>query len=170
MYAYIKGVQKEWRIRKVDCKAAEGIDAVDSGDLWSLYQKCTKSYDTQQWKESRENPGYKEGVKLGIIYDYTAGAMAYPDSLEKASRTVVTAEIGKSVSRMRHVIEYKKGKFRGLMPLELERLNMFPDNWTEYEGISDSRRGFLMGNALVVGIVERLAGPLAKLIRDRSEQ
>jgi DNA (cytosine-5)-methyltransferase 1 len=96
--------------------------------------------------------------------------MAYPDPLDNPSRTVVTAEIGKSVSRMRHVIEYEEGKFRGLMPLELERLNMFPDNWTEYEGISDSRRGFLMGNALVVGIVKRLAGPLAKLIRDRSEQ
>ncbi len=96
--------------------------------------------------------------------------MAYPDSLDKPSRTVVTAEIGKSVSRMRHIIEYEKGKYRRLIPLELERLNMFPDNWTEYEGISDSRRGFLMGNALVVGIVERLAGPLAKLIRDRREQ
>ena len=56
------------------------------------------------------------------------------------------------------------------MPVELERLNQFPDNWTDIPGISDSRRGFLMGNALVVGIVERLAGPLAKLIRDRSEQ
>lgn len=169
MYAYIKGVQKEWRIRKADRKAAEEIDAGDE-NLWNLYQRCTKGYKTKLWADSRKNPGYKEGAKLGIIYDYTAGAMAYPDSLEKASRTVVTAEIGKSVSRMRHVIEYEKGKYRGLMPLELERLNMFPDNWTEYEGISDSRRGFLMGNALVVGIVERLSGPLAKLIRDRSEQ
>ena len=73
---------------------------------------------------------------------------------------------------MRHVIENppESGNYRGLMPIELERLNMFPDNWTDYEGISDSKRGFLMGNALVVGIVERLAGPLAKLIRDRSEQ
>jgi len=169
MYAYIKGEQKEWRIRKDERKDAEGIDT-GNGNLWDLYQRCTKGYDTQRWKDSRENSGYKVGVKLGIIYDYTAGAMAYPDPLDKASRTVVTAEIGKSVSRMRHVIEYEKGKFRGLMPLELERLNMFPDNWTEYEGISDSRRGFLMGNALVVGIVKRLAGPLAKLIRDRSEQ
>ena len=129
-----------------------------------------KGYDTQLWVESRNNPAYKEGVRIGIIYDYTAGAMAYPDPLDKASRTVVTAEIGKSVSRMRHVIEYEKGKFRGLMPEELEQLNMFPKGWTEYEGISDSKRGFLMGNALVVGIVERLAVPLAKLIRDRSEQ
>ena len=168
MYAYIKGEQKEWRIRKDDRKDAEGIDAGD-GNLWDLYQRCTKGYDTQLWVESRKNPAYKEGVKMGIIYDYTAGAMAYPDPLDKASRTVVTAEIGKSVSRMRHVIEYEKDKFRGLMPEELEQLNMFPKGWTEYEGISDSKRGFLMGNALVVGIVERLAEPLAELIRHRSE-
>ena len=93
--------------------------------------------------------------------------MAYPDSLDKASRTVVTAEIGKSVSRMRHVIEYEKGKFRGLMPEELEQLNMFPKGWTEYEGISDSRRGFLMGNALVVGVISRLRKPLRQLINSR---
>ena len=168
MYAYIKGEQKEWRIRKEDRKDAEGIDA-GNGNLWDLYQRCTKGYETKLWADSRENSGYKEGVKQKIIYDYTAGAMAYPDPLNKASRTVVTAEIGKSVSRMRHVIEYEEGKFRGLMPLELERLNMFPDNWTEYEGISDSRRGFLMGNALVVGVVERLAPHLAGLIRRREE-
>lgn len=169
MYAYIKGEQKEWRIRKEDRKDAEEIPA-GNGSLWDLYQRCTKGYDTQLWVESRKNPAYKEGVRIGIIYDYTAGAMAYPDPLDKASRTVVTAEIGKSVSRMRHVIEYEKGKFRGLMPEELEQLNMFPKGWTEYEGISDSKRGFLMGNALVVGIVEDLAKPLAKLIRDRREQ
>ena len=168
-YRYIKGQQKEWRIRKADMDKAKEINDGDNGNLWDLYQRCTKGYDTKLWEDSRENPAYNEGVELGIIYDYTAGAMAYPDSLDKASRTVVTAEIGKSVSRMRHIIEYEKGKYRRLMPLELERLNMFPDNWTEYDGISDSRRGFLMGNALVVGIIERLAGPLSKLIRNRSE-
>jgi len=55
------------------------------------------------------------------------------------------------------------------MPVELERLNGFPSNWTQVGNISDSRRGFLMGNALVVGIVEDLAKPLADLIRNRSE-
>ena len=75
---------------------------------------------------------------------------------------MVTAEIGKSVSRMRHVIEYEDGKFRRLMPVELEQLNMFPKDWTKIEGISDSKRGFLMGNASGDGgIIERLAGPLA---------
>ena len=114
-------------------------------NLWDLYQKCTKSYDTKLWDESRINQGYKEGVLKGIIYNYTAGSMSYPDPLDKPSRTVVTAEIGKSVSRMRHIIEYKKGKYRRLMPIELERLNMFPDNWTRYPGISDSRRRVFNG-------------------------
>ena len=52
------------------------------------------------------------------------------------------------------------------MPVELERLNGFPSDWTKVGGVSDSRRGFLMGNALVVGIVERLAEPLADLLRN----
>ena len=43
---------------------------------------------------------------------------------------------------------------RRLTPVELERLNMFPDNHTE--GPTDGKRAFFMGNALVIGIVERL--------------
>jgi len=164
-YRYIKGEQKEWRIRKADSELADSIDAGNGMTLWSYYQTLTKSYDTASWAESRGNQGYLAGVEKKIIYNYTAGKMAFPDSLQNPSRTVVTAEIGKSVSRMRHVIEYEKGKFRRLIPVELERLNGFPTNWTEVGGTSDSRRGFLMGNALVVGIVKRLAGPLAEMIR-----
>ena len=164
MYSYVKGVQKEWRIRKKDESRARVIDAGGDGDLWELYQKCTKGYRTDYWADSRSNPGYLKGLQQGLIYEYTAGAMAYPDSLDKPSRTVVTAEIGKSVSRMRHVIEYERGKYRRLMPLELERLNEFPDDWTELKGISDSRRGFLMGNALVVGVITRLRNPLREII------
>ena len=39
---------------------------------------------------------------------------------------------------------------------------MFPDNFTKFEGVSDSRRGFLMGNALVVGIVTKIGNILKK--------
>lgn len=41
------------------------------------------------------------------------------------------------------------------MPIELERLNIFPDNHTA--GSSNLLRDFLMGNTLVTGIVERAA-------------
>ena len=50
------------------------------------------------------------------------------------------------------------GRHRRLTPIELERLNGFPDDWTD--GYSDSRRAFLMGNALVVGVVERIGAVL----------
>ena len=46
------------------------------------------------------------------------------------------------------------------MPLELERLNMFPDNHT-VEG-TDAKRAFFMGNALVVGVVTKLGKQLIK--------
>ena len=81
--------------------------------------------------------------------------MAFPDSLEKASRTIITGEGGASPSRFKHIIKTDSGRYRRLTPLELERLNMFPDNHTK--GASDIRRAFLMGNALVTGIVENLA-------------
>ena len=88
---------------------------------------------------------------------------------DRTSRTVVTDEIGRTPSRMRHIIEYEEGRYRRLSPEETERLNGFPAGWTDIEGIKPSRRGFLMGNALVVGIIERLREPLKRLINSRSE-
>ena len=83
--------------------------------------------------------------------------MKFPDKLDSPSRTIITSEGGKSPSRFKHIIDPKNNeKYRRLTPVELERLNMFPDNHTKYEGITNSKRAFLMGNALVVGVVERI--------------
>ena len=49
------------------------------------------------------------------------------------------------------------GKYRRLTPVELERLNGFPDNHTKIDSVSDTRRAFFMGNALVTGVVTRIA-------------
>ena len=88
--------------------------------------------------------------------------MAFPDSLDKPSRTILTGEGGKTPSRFKHVIRIGR-KYRRLTPLELERLAGFPDNWTKLEsGITDGRRAFFVGNALVVGIVELIGRQLAK--------
>jgi DNA (cytosine-5)-methyltransferase 1 len=104
----------------------------------------------------------------GFSYKYSEGRMAFPDSLEKPSRTILTGEGGATPSRFKHVIE-TKGGLRRLLPLELERLCGFPDNWTAPENlgyrVSDGRRAFFMGNALVVGVVERIGAALADEIR-----
>src|SRR5690606_10620943 len=93
-------------------------------------------------------------------YHYSEGGMVFPDPLDKASRTIITGEGGKSASRFKHVVQTPKG-FRRLTPIELERLNMFPDDHTELEGVSDAKRAFFMGNALVVGAVEKIGHVLA---------
>ena len=98
--------------------------------------------------------------KTGFKYFYTEGPIAFPDPIEKPARTIITGEGGRSPSRFKHVIKVN-GRYRRLMPIELEQLNGFPKRHTE--GASDGRRAFMMGNALVVGVVERIGCAL----RDR---
>ena len=100
----------------------------------------------------------------GEDYIYSEGAMPFPDNLDVPARTMLTSESG--TSRMTHVIEdYKTGRLRLLTPIECERINGFPDNWTN-TGMTDKKRYFMMGNALVVGVVEKIGMELEKIIED----
>ncbi len=98
----------------------------------------------------------------GFEYNYSEGGMIFPDPLDKPSRTIITGEGGAAASRFKHVVKTSEGKLRRLMPIELERLNMFPDNHTE--SATDIKRAFFMGNALVVGVVERIGKNLLNYI------
>jgi DNA (cytosine-5)-methyltransferase 1 len=108
-------------------------------------------------KEMRKN-------SQGFEYNYSEGGMIFPDPLDKPSRTIITGEGGKSASRFKHVIKTSKG-YRRLSPVELERLNMFPDNHTKFEGVTDTKRAFFMGNALVVGVIEKIGVALKTKIK-----
>ncbi len=96
----------------------------------------------------------------GHRYFYTEGAIPFPDPLDQPSRTILTGEGGATPSRFKHVVRTPSGRYRRLTPVELERLNGFPDGWTD-TGMSDGRRAFMMGNALVVGVVARVGAALA---------
>lgn len=98
-------------------------------------------------------------------YNYSEGAMIFPDALDNASRTIITGEGGSSPSRFKHVVKSERG-LRRLTPVELERLNMFPDNHTKLDGITDTKRAFFMGNALVVGVIEKIGLALSKKINN----
>lgn len=108
----------------------------------------------ERWKYMKGSKSEMRKSPEGYEYRYSEGAMAFPDYLDRPSRTIITGEGGAGPSRFKHVVLTPSGRYRRLTPLELERLNMFPDNHTF--GATDSRRAFLMGNALVTGIVEKV--------------
>ena len=120
-----------------------------------------------EWDMWKYLKGSKKELKTnkaeGYQYKYAEGSMVFPDNLESPSRTIITGEGGASPSRFKHVIEHN-GKERRLISKELERLNMFPDDHTKNKLVSDTKRAFLMGNALVVGVVEKIGIELNKIM------
>lgn len=118
--------------------------------------------DMKKWEYLKGSKSEPRKSSSGHVYTYSEGAMIFPDALDNASRTIVTGEGGATASRFKHVVKTKNGKLRRLTPIELERLNMFPDNHTE--GMTDAKRAFFMGNALVVGIIEKLGQSLVNQI------
>lgn len=104
----------------------------------------------------------------GHEYMYSEGGMQPYDSLDLPSRTMLTSE--GSVNRSTHLLKIN-GRYRLLTPIEAERLQAFPDDWTKYKltengdikEVSDRMRMFFMGNALVTDIVKRIGIELKKI-------
>lgn len=126
-----------------------------------------KSSDLKKWEYLKGGKKEERQSKDGHKYYYSEGGMVFPDQLDRPSRTIVTGEGGVSPSRFKHVIKTKSGRLRRLTPIELERLNMFPDNHTA--GIPDITRAFIMGNALVVGVIRRVGKHLVNFCVDKKE-
>ena len=122
--------------------------------------------DLPKWQYEKGAKKINRVSKDGFEYVFSEGGMAFPDYLDKPSRTMITGEGGSSPSRFKHVVKTPSGRYRRLIPIELERLNMFPDNHTLHQEVSDGRRAFLMGNALVCGIVEQIGKSLYRFIYD----
>ena len=143
------------------------------GDILLPEKDIPESYYINE--SSLEKWEYLKGAKKekrvnkasGFEYNYVEGPMVFPDALDRPSRTIVTGEGGTTPSRFKHVIKTKGGRLRRLTPIELERLNMFPDKHTE--GASDTKRAFFMGNALVVGVIEKIGGAIVRRLKALEE-
>lgn len=103
----------------------------------------------------------------GHSYFFSEGGMAFPDALDKPGRTMLTSE--GTNNRSTHVVEDPlTQRLRFLTPVECERLNGFPDNWTE--GMADRMRYFCMGNALVVGLIKRMGQRINEIEQEEIKQ
>ena len=97
----------------------------------------------------------------GHTYIYSEGGMSPTDDLNLPGRTMLTSE--GTVNRSTHFLNVN-GKYRLITPVEAERLQDFPDNWTALKKlsdgtvteVSDKMRMFFMGNALVTDIVRKI--------------
>lgn len=100
----------------------------------------------------------------GHKYYYSEGGMSPTDSLDLPGRTMLTSE--GTVNRSTHIIEIDN-KVRLITPVEAERLNGFPDNWTNT--MPERARYFTMGNALVVPLITRIGNYIEKIDLQYSE-
>ena len=112
-----------------------------------------KESDLDKWGYLKGSKKEERKKSNGEVFFYTEGPVVFPDPLDKPARTIITSEGGSTPSRFKLVVR-QDGILRRLHPIELERINMFPDNHTETA--ADTKRAFFMGNALVVGVIETI--------------
>lgn len=117
-----------------------------------------------KWKYLKGAKKIERTSKTGHTYTFSEGPIAFPDSIDKPARTMLTSE--SSINRSTHVIEDPQTKqLRLLTPMEAERIQGFDDNWTN-TGMPEKFRYFCMGNALVVGLITRM-GTYLNIIFDK---
>ncbi|MFL9908922.1 DNA (cytosine-5-)-methyltransferase [Paraburkholderia sp. RL17-337-BIB-A] len=121
-----------------------------------------KPEDENKWRAAKAAKNIPR-MKDGFTYNYSEGAMSFPDALDRPARTIITSEGGTTATRTKHAIREYSGLLRRLVPEELEALNGFPRAFTSHPGVSDVTRALLMGNALVVPLIRRIGEALYKM-------
>lgn len=154
------GIMREGHITSIDtipkfetATPLKDIIESDVDDKYILDEEKLKKFEYMRGGKKIERTS-KEGFK----YMYTEGGMSETDSLELPGRTMLTSE--GTANRSTHLIEMN-GVRRLLTPVEAERLNGFPDNWTDT--MPERSRYFCMGNALVVPLVTRIGNEIEKI-------
>ena len=120
-----------------------------------------KEDSLEKWRYLKGSKRIERTTKDGHSYVYSEGSMSFPDNLDEPARTMLTSE--GTVNRSSHIIYDEEIKqYRILTPIECELIQMFPINWTNT--MPEKKRYFMMGNALVTGIISRLEHRLREII------
>lgn len=165
----------------VKTQKAIAVPSENDRTLGSLLVPASdNSYDIKdetKWIEAKGAKKKERTTKEGYTYIFSEGNCPYPDRLEVPARTMLTSE--GSVNRSSHVVvDPVSGKKRIIQPIEAERIQTFPDNWTEHglqiqaDGsriettLSNRQRYFLMGNALVTELITDMAPELLRIYKN----
>lgn len=152
--------------------------------LYYTSPEVTHSDETKERlsEEQRHTWQYIKGAKKllrkaanGHEYVYSEGPVDMIDSDEKPARTMLTSE--GNFSRSTHIVKDKQtGRIRLLTANETERIQGFPTDHTKYclvngEKIEmpERKRKFMMGNALVVNLIEDMEKSLENIFDGEGE-
>ena len=156
-FLYNAGVMMNGRLYSVDVTPRRELpipirDILETGPVDEHY--FIRPEDMPRWSYLKGAKHESRHHRDGRTYYFSEGAVAFPEPMDKPSRTMLTGE-GKT-SRSTHVVlDPMTSRLRLLTPIECERLNAFPDGWTD-TGMPEEMRYFCMGNALVVPLVTRI--------------
>ncbi len=129
-----------------------------------------KQEDMHAWMYMKGAKKIERTAANGHKYVFSEGPIAFPDPLDRPSRTMLTSESTKN--RSTHVIaDPGTGRLRLLTEIEAERLQGFDDDWTKdclvegkIEPMPKRMRYFCMGNALVVPMITRMGKVLDEIV------
>ena len=162
----INGVIHTYKVEPEDCKNITTLgDIIEKGEVDEKYFLLDEKLE--KWTFLKGSKRIERTKPNGEKYYFSEGKLSFPDKLDVPARTMLTSE--STTNRSSHVVKDKvSGNLRTLTPVEAERIQMFPDNWTNIESkaMTERRRYFMMGNALVVGVVERLGKYLEEIVGD----
>ena len=114
-----------------------------------------------KWKYLKGSKRIERTNKNGHKYFYSEGSMSFPEDINSPARTMLTSE--GTLNRSSHIIyDENIKKYRILTEIEAELIQMFPPNWTNT--MPKRKRYFMMGNALVTGIINRMEADLREII------
>ena len=158
------GLISTYKTEPVDCSDIVTLgDIIEDGEVDSKYFLLDEKLE--KWKYLKGSKRIERKKQNGETYCFAEGNLSFPDKLDVPARTMLTSE--STTNRSSHVVEDKFSRnLRTLTPIEAERIQMFPDNWTNIESkaMTERRRYFMMGNALVVGIVKRLGEAISEIV------
>ena len=162
--SYHKGVNFDNQLIKVaDYRNDEGLRIRANGDSPTLSARRRSATDISTMPPLIIKANTKKGYEIANHGD----SINYSVPTSKTRR----GRLGKGIAQTLDTgcqIGVVQEKIRRLTPIECERLQGFPDNWTKYDSqgnlISDSQRYKTCGNAVTVNVVEAIAKKLINIL------
>ena len=128
----------------------------------------SKNFGVPQNRERVFIVGHLRGTSRPEVFPFTSTNDSHikltTQSVQQQDRTIspegISPCLASNTTFDKWNVDFGEMKIRRLTPTECERLQGFPDNWTE--GISDTQRYKCLGNAVTVNVIQAIIEKLLK--------